>query len=472
MRLRSYLAIGLLLLTACSDPTDSITDAADDPLAKQLDLPNVAAGSDWPSFLGPNRDSVSKETGLALPWPETGPPIVWHRKLGISYGIGSISDGRMFQYDRAENESQLVCLDAKTGKQHWTFSHPTDYVDPYGYNGGPRTSPIVDGNHVYIYGVEGLLHCVTADTGKVVWKHDLTQEFGVVQNFFGVGSTPIIEDNLLIVMVGGSPEGDRHRHTSELGAVDGNQSAVAAFDKQSGKVVYQLSDELASYASMQVATIGERRIGFAFCRGGLLAFDPKAGKELFHFPWRARILESVNASTPVIVGDEVFISETYGVGSALLKIKATDTDVTYRVVWQDDPNVRAKAMKCHWNTPIFIDGYLYGCSGRNPPDASLRCIEWSTGKVMWDEPTRTRSSMLLADGYLINLEERGTLSLIKPNPQKLEMLSEVELAGEIDGRRRRLLNDPCWAAPILSHGLLYVRGEDRLVCLDISGRGR
>lgn len=435
-------------------------------------LPNLwtrKKGVDWPWFLGPTRDSRSSETGLLSPWPQDGPRIVWQRPLGEGYGIGSISRGRLLQFDRQQDQAVLVCLNAETGEQLWKFSYPTDYADLYSYNGGPRASPVIDGDRVYILGAEGLLHCLQLADGQPVWKFDTSRKFGVVQNFFGVGSTPVVEGELLLVMVGGSPPEDQAVAPGQLDRVSGNGSGVVAFDKLTGEVRYQITDELASYASLQVATIGGRRWAFAFCRGGLVAFEPATGKVDFQYPWRARLLESVNASTPVVVGDKVFISETYGIGSSLLKVVPGGQEV----VWSDDPNRREKSFKAHWNTPVFVDGHLYGCSGRNPPDAELRCIEWETGKVKWSIPNRIRTSLLYVDGHLVSLGEYGALELIKVNPEKYDVVSEVTLRRSETGpappglEATSLLRYPCWAAPILSHGLLYVRGDDRLVCLEL-----
>ena len=429
------------------------------------------AGEDWPIFLGPTRDNKSSETGILTDWSGGKLKILWQRELGTSYGIGTISRGRYFQFDRYDDKARLYCLQAETGKELWRFEYPTRYRDLLGYNNGPRCSPILDGNRVYILGVEGMLHCVQAADGELVWQVDTNKKYGVVQNFFGVGSTPAIEGDLLICMIGGSPPGSPELYESG-GRVKGNGSGIVAFDKYTGKVKYEITDELASYASMQLATIGKRRWGFAFCRGGLIGFEPNSGNVDFHYPWRSTLLESVNASTPVVVDDHVFISETYQVGSSLLRVAEGD----YDVVWKDSRTIRAKAMLTHWNTPIHLNGYLYGCSGRNSPDADLRCIHWKTGQVKWIEQeaeVRERSSLLYVDGHFIYLGELGTMRLIKANPQKYELVSELILRREgeepdaIDGGQPRLLRYPCWAAPVLSHGLLYVRGDDRLVCLDL-----
>jgi outer membrane protein assembly factor BamB len=322
----------------------------------------------------------------------------------------------------------------------------------YGYDGGPRCCPVVDGDRVYLYGVEGMLHCVHATDGALVWKVDTAAEFGVVQNFFGVGGAPLVEGNLLLVPVGGSPPGSG---TSPTLRQKGNGSGVVAFDKLTGNVVWKASDELASYSAPVAATVNGRRWGFQFARGGLLGFDPATGAVDFHFPWRARILESVNASNPVVVGDLVLITECYGTGAALLKVKPGGCEV----VWSDaETRPSAKALQCHWNTPIHVGGYIYGSSGRHTQEAELRCVELRTGKVAWGRSGLTRSSLLAVDSHFLCLSEDGALRLLKQNPQTYEEVAKLEPAG---------LDYPCWAAPVLAHGLLYVRGRDRLVCLEL-----
>jgi outer membrane protein assembly factor BamB len=417
----------------------------------------TAAGQDWPTFLGPAGISVSAEKGIISPWPKHGLRVVWDKPVGTGYGVPSISKGRLYLFDRHGGQARLSCLKSRTGELLWKFEYPTDYSDAFGYNNGPRCCPVVDGDRVYIYGARGTLHCVRAADGKPVWKVDIRRRFHVLPNFFGVASVPAVEGDLLIVQVGGSPRG--HEPESVLD-IKGDGSGVVAFDKYTGKVKYHITDELASYASPVLATIRGRRWCFVFARGGLVGFDPVAGKVDFRFPWRCPDWESVNASNPVVVGDRVFISETYGPGSALLRVRPGG----YEVLWSDaKKRPRQKSMQCHWNTPIYHGGYLYGCSGRHDYNADLRCIELATGKVMWRKPGLTRTSLLMVDGHFICLTETGQLLLLKVNPHRYE---EVSRWGD-----ESLLQEPCWAAPILSHGLLYVRGKDRLVCLElIAGR--
>jgi outer membrane protein assembly factor BamB len=371
----------------------------------------------------------------------------------------AIARGRLFLFDRQKDKARLSCLKSETGEPLWTFEYPTDYEDNYGYNDGPRCSPVIDENRVYIYGAEGMLHCLDVLDGKLLWKVDTSSRFNVVQNFFGVASTPVVEGDLLITTVGGSPPGTAK---APFRAQKGNGSGVVAFDKFTGEVRYKITDELAGYASPVLATIAGRRWCFVFARGGLVGFEPATGKVHFHFPWRAPSRESVNAANPVVVDDKVFISETYGPGSALLKVKPGG----YEVIWTDAEKGSDKSMQCHWDTPLYHDGYLYAASGRHMHQAELRCIEMDSGKVMWSVPGFTRIALLMIDRHLIGLTEDGKLVLFRIDPQKCDVISTIDLRLAAKGEPRFFL-PPCWAAPIVSHGLLYVRGSNRLLCFEL-----
>ncbi len=455
-----FLVLSCLVLTcAAAWADDPVPSGPEAPLPPNLGTRK--AGVDWPRFLGPTGDSVSPEIGLVAPWPKEGPRVVWQIPASEGYAAATVSRGRLFLFDRVKDRQRLRCLKSETGDPLWEFEYPTDYTDLYNYSGGARCCPVVDRDRVYILGPEGMLHCLRAEDGKVIWKKDIVTSFHVVQNFFGVGSAPVIEGDLLIAQVGGSPKDvTDERPSLELQGLD---SGVVAFDKYTGVVKYHVTDELASYSSPVLATIGGRRWCFVFARGGLLGFEPSTGKVDFHYPWRAPILESVNASNPVVVGDRVFISETYGPGAALLEVKPGG----YKEVWTDADKRRNKSMQCHWNTPIYVDGYLYGCSGRHTDNAELRCIELATGKVMWSVPDLKRSSLLRVGDHFVCISEDGALRLLKINPKEYEEKSLAELKRTENGEEVPLLQYPTWAAPVLSHGLLYLRGRDRLVCLEL-----
>lgn len=437
-------------IDSASRPQDEVRQPTKFPALPEIGTRNL--GEDWPSFLGPLRNSKSSELGYS---PTEEPKVLWRKRFGEGYSIGSVARGRYYQFYRERDAMVLECLKAETGDSLWKYDYPTDYSDRYQYNGGPRTSPAIDteADMVFAYGPEGMLVALRASTGEEMWKVNTFEIYGVVQNFFGVGSTPLIDGDKLIVIVGGSPRQDRDNY--DFMSLRSDNSAIVAFDKRTGKELYKSGSELASYASPIITNVGDERVGLAFVRGGLLGFDPKNGKTRFHFPWRAKILESVNAATPVIDGSKVLISETYGPGSALLDVASDEP----KVVWQDDPRKRDKAMKSHWNTPVLHEGYIYGSSGRHRDDAELRCVEFATGQVQWSVPELTRSSLLFVDGYFLCQCELGEIIVFKANPKEFEKVCDLRLSEP--------LREPAWSAPILSHGLAYFRDERWTVCVEL-----
>lgn len=413
---------------------------------------------DWPSFLGANRDGKSSETGILTDWSDGKLKLVWQKKIGEGYGIGCVADKRMFHFDVVDSTARLRALDTESGDEIWKFEYPSKYKDLYDFDSGPRASPIIDEGRIYAFGVEGKLYCVSAKDGKEIWNVDTAKEFGVIKNFFGAGSTPVVSGDHLFVMVGGSPAADQKIPPGQLGEVSANGSAIVVFDKASGKVVSKFGDDLASYSSIKLAKQGDKIIGYAFCRKGLLAFDAKAHKVIWDFDWRARKLESVNAMTPVVDGDMVFLSESYGPGSVLLKNKGDQ----YEEVWSDAKR-RDKALSLHWNTPVLHDGMLYASNGQNKNRAEIRCVEMKTGDVKWAQRGFARASLTYVDGHLVVLDENGKLLLLKPNSEKFDVVTTYS---DSDGKPLTV-KPPCWAAPIVADGKLYIRSKDQLFCFQL-----
>jgi len=431
---------------------------------KPKPLASDAVTSDWPSFLGPSHNGVSTETKLSRKLP---PPLVWEFARGTGYASPAVVGDRLVFLHRVVDQEIVECLHAETGASRWRFRYATAFEDRYGYNNGPRASPVIDGERVYTMGAEGKLHCLELSSGKVMWKHDLRAEYKVSQDFFGTASTPLVEGQLLILNVG-APGGP----------------SVAAFDKTTGREVWRAGKEWGpSYASPVPATIyGKRRV-FVFAggessppTGGLMSIDPANGHIDFTFPWRSRTVESVNASCPVVFGNKVFISASYRTGGALLEVQP---DFTHRVVWT------TPEFALHFNTAIHRDGYLYGFDGRNEPDASLACVDAATGKVMWRETpewmdtietragARTtqitgtyRGSLMSVDGSYLCLGEMGHLLWMDLTPRGYKEISRAWLFAARES----------WSLPVLSHGLLYVAqntrdlargGGPRLLCYDL-----
>ncbi len=387
-------------------------------------------------------------------------------KKGTSYSSPAIAGERLVFLHRLGAEEVVECLRAETGARYWKFSYATRFEDRYGYNNGPRSSPVIDGDRVYTMGAEGKLHCLKLETGQVYWKRDIRAEFKVPQDFFGTASTPLVEGDLLIVGVG-APGGP----------------CVAAFNKQSGKLVWGAGESWGpSYASPVPAVVNGRRRLFVFAggesdppTGGLLSVDPQSGSADLEFPWRSRSYESVNASCPVVFGDRVFVSASYKTGGALLDLLS---DGTYKVAWT------AKDFGLHWNTAIHQEGYLYGFDGRNEPDAALVCLDAKTGKPVWrvvpeweetfvrnGSPQKQmlgtyRGTLLRADGGFFCLGELGHLLRLELTPAGYKEIARSWLFAARES----------WTLPVLSRGLLYVcqnsrgmlNGEPpRLLCYDL-----
>lgn len=427
-----------------------------------VSLATRQAGFDWPTFLGPEGTGKSAETNLPRYRPESQLAVVWHHNLGEGYGACAISRGRLVQLERRDSQLRVVCLHAETGRELWTHKSSTDYDDQLGYGNGPRCSPVIDGDRVYAYGADGRLFCLALETGKELWSVDTAKKFGVVQYFFGVGASPLVERDLLIVAVGGSPAEQRKGGGFNLEKLTGNGTGIVAFDKYSGQVRYAITNTLAGYATPQAVTLNGRRWCFVFARQGLVGFEPASGKVDFVFPWQAKFRAGVNAATPVVQDQHVFITEAYGPGCAMLRVAPGQA----QVIWRDPPKSRHQALPSHWATPILHNGFLYGCSGRHSSEAEFRCIEWKSGKVVWREKMDALFSLLYVDDHFVLLDEYGQLQITRVSPLGYlpvyrRDLSKEQVAG------RPLISYPAWSAPVLSHGLLYLRGKDRLVCLDL-----
>jgi len=462
--------VGVLLYgTLCRSGFSQDTEGVSKPVMNQQRSVWSRPGEDWPVFLGPTGNGRSELRGMDVPWPETGLKVCWSIELGEGYCGPAVSKGCAVVFDRIAGDERVRCLKAETGEVLWEKVSPTGYVDMFGYDGGPRSSPILCDGHVITYGAEGLLSCRQLVDGSLQWKIETGEKFHVVPNFFGVGASPIVykqtsdpQRKLVIVQVGGSVSGESPADPQRLDRVKGVDSGLVAFDIENGREVWRTSNELASYSTPLLHTFdGEVRL-LAWMRDRLLLLDPESGVVKDSFFWRAKELFSVVAASPVVHGSEVLLSETYGPGSVLLGVE-NDSFVERR---RDASRSRHRdSLRCHWATPVLHDGCVYGTTGRNAGDSLFVCADWKTGELHWKQPGLGRAGCVLVNGDLIVLSEFGELLLIKASKKKCEIISRCEL---VDRRSQdALLSPPCWAAPVVAHGYLYVRGAGKLVCIDL-----
>jgi len=404
-------------------------------------------------------------------WSPGGPPVVWEKNVGTGYSAPSVRSNLLVLHHRLGDKETVSCLEAATGNPIWDYAYPSHFVDPYGYNNGPRSTPLLTTNRCYAFGAEGKLICLDLKTGNLIWQRDTGVDWNVPAAFFGVGSTPILEGSLLVVMVGGQTNsgmvafdaGTGKDVWESVGEKNWEGQPMVGWPNER-KVKWQSWEKQASYSTPVVVSIRGQRHILCLMRQGLVSLNPTNGEVNFSFWFRSHANDSVNAMNPVVVDDLILLSAAYyKIGSVLLRVRIDGKGVDE--VW------RSTALEVHWTTPIYHDGLLYAFSGRNEPDAHFRCVEFKTGKIMWDRdeswpphstPTPSvygRGSCILAEDKLIVLGEGGLLGLFRVNPQRPEEISRFQVPQ---------LHYPCWAAPVLSRNKLYLRSEDRLVCLDLS----
>ena len=387
------------------------------------------AAVDWPQYLGEGRDGVYKGTPLADAWPAGGPRVLWKKPVGEGFSGPVVSAGKLILHHRVGAEEVVEAMDIKSGTTQWRYAYPTNYRDDFGFDEGPRAVPVVANGIVYTFGAQGQLHAVGLADGKKRWSEDTAARYRVAKGFFGSAGSPLVEDGRLIANIGGKGAG------------------IVAFDAATGKVLWTATDDEASYSSPVGATIGGRRLAVFLTRSTLLGLDPATGAIAFRRPWRARNANSVNAATPVVVGDLVFVSTEYGPGAGVLRVEGSNlVDV-----WTGLDNLTN-----HYATSVHSNGILYGYHGRQEFGPALRAVELRTGKVRWSQEQFRAGSIILAGTRLLIMREGGELVLAEATPDAFKPLA-----------RAQVLPAVVRAFPAVSDGIMYVRNENTLVALDL-----
>jgi outer membrane protein assembly factor BamB len=407
--------------------------------AKLSAPPAAAEEVGWPQWLGPTRDGRAPAGPLRTDWEANPPKPVWSTPCGGGYASLSVVGGRVYGLDRHDNRERLFCLDAETGTPLWETGWEADYAG-VDHGAGPRAAPTVHEGKVYALGAIGKFVCFELPAGqnppKTLWENDLRSEFEADTPRWGFASSPLIEGDLVIVQAGG------------------DKGSVVAFDKKTGETRWGAGTEPNGYSSPVAATVAGVRQVIAVTGESIVGIRPADGSVLWRHAWRTQ--HRGNIATPLVVGDYVFVSSSYGKGCCLLHLTASGDGVTATEVYYR----KSRVMENHHSTCVYKDGFLYGFDSD-----VFRCVDLRAGEVNEDWNARGLSGnehkgcLILADKYLIVQTQSGNLRLVEADPQ------EFRLLGKADGVLTR--SGDCWALPVLVNGRLYLRDHTKVVCLDV-----
>ena len=431
---------------------------------------SVAPADDWPQWLGPQRDSVWRETGIIDEFPPQGPPILWRTPIGTGYSGPAVVADRVYITDRTLTKGErnpdnpfqrgtipgterVHCLDAADGSALWTHEYDCAYT--VSYPSGPRTTPVVADGKVYTLGAEGNLFCLDAAKGTVLWSRELKSDYDVKSPVWGFSASPLLDGNRLICLVGGK------------------ESVVVAFDKDSGKEIWRaLSAKEPGYAPPMIYEAGGKRQLIIWHPEAINGLNPETGEVYWTEPFAVR--SGLTVSTPRMLGDRLFVTSFYN-GPMMLRLDRDRPAVS--VLWKGSSSSERKTDKLHaiMSTPFMQDGHIYGvCSY-----GQLRCLAADTGERVWEDLKATGSTgdtrrhvnrwanaFLIKNGdrfFLAN--EKGDLIIAKLSPQGYEEQSRAHVLKPTNSMAGR---DVVWSHPAFANRRAYMRNDEEIICVDLA----
>ena len=389
--------------------------------------------ADWPQWQGPDRARISKETGLLKEWPSGGPAVIWTaNNLGTGYGSTAVAGDRVYVQGARGSNSFIIALNRADGKEVWAKPiGPVETRMMTNMGAGPRGTPTVDGDRLYVLTENGDLACLKND-GSPLWQLNILKEFGGSQPRWMISESPLVDGPHLVVSPGGRGAG------------------MVKLDKMTGKTVWvakELSDT-AAYSSIVAADVQGVRTYMTFTETAGVGVRASDGKLMFRYPNAANSV--ANIATPVYSDNKVFFASGYGTGGGLLNLTVQNGEVAAKEAYF------TRDMKNHHGGMVLVDGYLYGYN-----DQILTCLEFATGKMMWRDRSAGKGSVTYADGHLYIQGEQNVVGLAEATSAGYREKGRFEIPDK--GR-------PSWAHPVISDGRLYVRNQDTLLVYDIKAK--
>ena len=380
---------------------------------------------DWSVWRGPGQDNISPEINWTHQWHGQNPKVLWKAEVGLGFGSKTVSEGRLFTLGHDTNETTtLYCLNTSSGKTIWKKSWNAPLGDKY-FEGGALSTPVVEGDRLYLLGRYGNTMCLNVKDGKPYWQRDLVAEMEVRLPTWGFSGAPVIQGEKLLLNVG------------EHGL---------CLDKSTGKTIWESPRRSSGYSTPVIYRDNSTIYAIFSSEKEYTSVDIETGQPHWSYRWLTRY--GVNATDPIVTKDgHAFISTGYGKGAAYIKMHKEDPET----IW------KSREFSNQMCTSLLIDGYLYGVDGDTTRTASLKCVELKTGKVQWTHENFGSGNLLASNGKLICLSGTGELLIAPISPNSFSPVAKAQV---IEGK--------CWSAPILSNGLLYVRNaEGELRCLDL-----
>ena len=399
--------------------------------------PSRARSETWPQYRGVEGDGKSNELMPPVDWESWQPHLAWKAKTPLGFSSFAIAGGRCFTLVSDGEREACLAFDANTGKELWRselsandYGHDGGNAGAKGNRGGdgPRSTPRIDDDRIYVYDAQLVLSCLHAGSGDLLWKQDIIAGHDGRQIKWKNASSPIIDGDRVIVGGGGAGR------------------SFLAFNKRDGQVAWASGDETITHATPTLVTIEGKRQAIFFTQAGLVSISPADGSEI----WRVKFPFSVStAASPVVAGNQVYCSAGYGVGAGLFQVngKAEPDEIWFK----------ANELMNHWSTPLVHDGHLYGIfEFKKYGKAPLQCVELATGEIKWKKPGYGPGNCIKVGEQLIVLSDTGELVIVAARPDEYQELA-----------RKDVLEGKCWSTPAYSDGKIYVRSTEEAICIDL-----
>lgn len=409
------------------------------------------ATADWPQWRGANRDGHAAPQDLLHEWPEGGPNVKWEfAETGRGYSALAIADGRLYTMGTQDDGCYAFCLDAKTGKEIWKSKFArADETNDYnrGWGGGPRSTPTVDGDQVFVLSDLGVLSALAKESGAVQWTTGFVHDHGGIIPTWGYSESPLVDGDRVMVTPGGT-------------------NFMIGVDRQTGEKVWSSKgfDEGAQYVSIMRGKVGDKDYYVTATKNGLVGFDVATGEKLFSDSATANKVAVI--PTPILHGDLIYHTSAYGAGNTLLKLSNGDDAINVQSVYA----LQGKTMENHHGGTVLVDGVIYGFTKANGGEWMAQKLE--TGEILWEEKvgrSNKSGSICYADGKLYCYSDKdGSVHLADADPSGWKPRGSLTLPKQTAFDREK---GAIWAHPVVANQTLFIRDQELIYAFDIARQG-